>query len=189
MAPFLSFSCNDDDTGFHLKCATTTKTPCMVIVKLGDTASKTHLYKQYHNKALCLLPFAPTNNTTSDFTFCLLSFAPTNNTTTSDFTFRLLLFALANNTTSDFTLCLLSFAPNPPPPSLPVHVCACTCMHVSLCAHAHRCGVQGIQYYVNILFFCGFMSVFVDLGKRDVLTLVGEMQRYRNDHSHYILII
>ena len=49
--------------------------------------------------------------------------------------------------------------------------------------------MQGIQYYVNILFFCGFMSVFVDLGKRDVLTLIGEMQHYRNDHSYYILII
>ena len=46
---------------------------------------------------------------------------------------------------------------------------------------AWGCGVWELQYYVYILFCFFYANLFVDLIKRGVLTLVGEIRRYRND--------
>ena len=56
-------------------------------------------------------------------------------------------------------------------------VCGCVCVH----------GVACKEYYDYILFLriCVYIYVFVDLVKRGVLTLLGEIQRYRNDCCCY----
>ena len=45
--------------------------------------------------------------------------------------------------------------------------------------------LQGIQYYVYIYLFFRFYTFFCYLLKRSVLTLVGEIQRYRNGRCYY----
>ena len=56
-------------------------------------------------------------------------------------------------------------------------VCGCVCVHGVVCK----------EYYDYILFLriCVYIYVFVDLVKRGVLTLLGEIQRYRNDCCCY----
>ena len=56
-----------------------------------------------------------------------------------------------------------------------------------MCVGVCRFGVQGIQYYDNIINnFGGFnLNNFADLIKRSVLTLVSEMWHYRSDRYHY----
>ena len=51
------------------------------------------------------------------------------------------------------------------------------CVPMCLC----RCGVQGIQYYDCALFCRFYVDIFVDLVKHGVLTLIGEVQHYKND--------
>ena len=59
-------------------------------------------------------------------------------------------------------------------------VCVCVCVLVCVC-------VQGIPYYDNIIdYSLGFIVyIIVDFVKRGVLTLVGEVRRYRNDRYYY----
>ena len=56
-----------------------------------------------------------------------------------------------------------------------------------MCVGGCRFGVQGIQYYKNIIIIFGGFNVnnFADLVQRSVLTLDGEIWRYRNDRYHY----
>ena len=62
--------------------------------------------------------------------------------------------------------------------------CASVCLYVFVL----RCGVvQGIQYYDYVVCLRFYMDIFVDLVKCSVLTLVGEIQCYRNDGSSSFL--
>ena len=54
-------------------------------------------------------------------------------------------------------------------------------MFVCICVEV-RCGA-GIQYYDYVVCLRFYMYIFVDLVKCSVLTLVGEIQCYRNDGS------
>ena len=79
--------------------------------------------------------------------------------------------------------------PSLPTPHPTPHTCAHThsqthtnCAHiVCVCvrARAHacvcRCGVQGIQYYVYILFLKFYVRIFLDLVKCSVPILIGEI--------------
>ena len=47
--------------------------------------------------------------------------------------------------------------------------------------------VQGIQYYVNILYLRFYIFIFVDLVKRRVLIPAGEIPLYRNDDNYILL--
>ena len=58
--------------------------------------------------------------------------------------------------------------------------CVCVCVCVCVCAGVVREGYNIMTIY--ILFFRFLLyTFFVDLIKRGVLTLVGEIWRYRND--------
>ena len=56
------------------------------------------------------------------------------------------------------------------------HPCGCACVH----AHA-----WGIQYYDYIIIWGFNVYIIIDLVERRVLTLVGEIRRYRNDRYRY----
>ena len=49
-------------------------------------------------------------------------------------------------------------------------------------------GVRIVEYYVSILFLKFSFIHFFDLVKRGMLTLVGEIRRYRNDRYYYLLL-
>ena len=55
-------------------------------------------------------------------------------------------------------------------------MCVCVCVRV--------CAIQ----YDNILFLRLYVRIFVDFVKHVAVTLLGEIQRYRNDHYYYYYI-
>ena len=45
-----------------------------------------------------------------------------------------------------------------------------------------RCGLRGLQYYVHTLFLRFYVYIFIDLVKRNVLTLAHEISCCINDY-------
>ena len=81
-----------------------------------------------------------------------------------------------------------------------VCMCVCACMRACVracvqagalvCVCARGSGVPGIQNYVHILFLTFYVNILVDFveeekkkKKKSVITLVGEMQRNRNERN------
>ena len=61
--------------------------------------------------------------------------------------------------------------------------------HRSLCAPVCVCGVQGIQHCAYILFLRFYVYLFVDLIKRGIHALVGEILHYENDRYYYYYLL
>ena len=70
-----------------------------------------------------------------------------------------------------------------------VRACVSECACVCLCMFGREKGVQGIQYFIYASFLRFYAYIFVDLGKRGVLTFVGEIQRYTNGRYHSLLFV
>ena len=67
-----------------------------------------------------------------------------------------------------------------------VSVCMCVCARARVCVCARACGARNAIFWLYNYCFWGFnVYIFVDLVIRDVLTLAGEIERYRNDRCGY----
>ena len=64
--------------------------------------------------------------------------------------------------------------------------CVCVCARARVCVCARACGARNAIFWLYNYCFWGFnVYIFVDLVIRDVLTLAGEIERYRNDRCGY----
>ena len=61
----------------------------------------------------------------------------------------------------------------------------CVCVHLCGCFVREICTILWLCYY----HFCGFIAYIIDLVKHCVLTLVGDIWHFRNDHIIIIIIL